>query len=93
MDSVQVDGGAYNVREGNHALNLAAIYGLRAHLGPFFTMTADNRDLTATAGMSFSKTHGPLPRDRSGTAFSTAWSIASSSSSMAGAYSTQAITL
>ncbi len=55
LDSVQVDGGAYNVREGNHALNLAAIYGLRAHLGPFFTLTADNRDLTATAGMSFSK--------------------------------------
>ena len=30
-----------NVREGNHALNLAATYGLRAHLAPFFTLTAE----------------------------------------------------
>jgi len=52
IESVQVDGGAYNVREGNHALNLAAIYGLRSHLTPFFTLTGDYRDLTATAGMS-----------------------------------------
>ena len=52
IESVQVDGGAYNVREGNHALNLAAIYGLRSHLAPFFTFTGDSRDLTATAAMS-----------------------------------------
>jgi hypothetical protein len=52
IESVQVDGGAYNVREGNHALNLAAIYGLRSHLEPFLTLTTDYRDLTATAGMS-----------------------------------------
>ncbi len=52
IESVQVDGGAYNVREGNHALNLAAIYGLRSHLDPFFTLTGDYRDITATAGMS-----------------------------------------
>jgi hypothetical protein len=52
IESVQVDGGAFNVREGNHALNLAAIYGLRAHIAPFFMMTGDSRDLTATAGMS-----------------------------------------
>src|SRR5208337_5308503 len=32
IESVQVDGGAFNVREGNHALNLAAIYGLRTHM-------------------------------------------------------------
>ncbi len=54
IESVQVDGGAYNVREGNHALNLAAIYGLRSHLDPFFTLTGDYRDITATAGMSTS---------------------------------------
>ena len=41
IESVEVDGGAFNVREGNHALNLAAIYGLRSHLAPFFTMTGD----------------------------------------------------
>ncbi len=52
LESVQVDGGAYNVREGNHALNLTATYGLRSHLPPFFMMTGDARDLTATAGMS-----------------------------------------
>lgn len=52
IESVQVDGGAYNVREGNHALNLAAIYGLRSRLDPFLTLTGDYRDLTATAGMS-----------------------------------------
>jgi hypothetical protein len=52
IESVQVDGGAYNVREGNHALNLAATYGLRSHLAPFFALTGDDRDLTATAGMS-----------------------------------------
>jgi hypothetical protein len=52
IESVQMDGGAYNVREGNHALNLAAIYGLRPHLAPFFALTGDDRDLTATAGMS-----------------------------------------
>jgi hypothetical protein len=52
IESVQVDGGAYNVREGNHALNLAAVYGMRSHLAPFLTLTGDSRDLTATAGMS-----------------------------------------
>jgi hypothetical protein len=52
IESVQVDGGAFNVRDGNHALNLAAIYGLRSHLDPFFTLTGDYRDITATAGMS-----------------------------------------
>jgi hypothetical protein len=52
IESVQVDGGAYNVREGNHALNLAAIYGLRSHLDPFLTLIGDDRDITATAGMS-----------------------------------------
>ncbi len=52
IDSVQVDGGAFNVREGNHALNLAAIYGLGSYLNPFVTLTADYRDATLTAGMS-----------------------------------------
>jgi len=52
IESVQVDGGAFNVREGNHALNLAAIYGLRSYLNPSITLTADYRDATLTAGMS-----------------------------------------
>jgi hypothetical protein len=52
IDSVQVDGGAYNVREGNHALNLGTTYGLRTRLEPFLTLTGDRRDLTATGGLS-----------------------------------------
>jgi hypothetical protein len=52
IESVQVDGGAFNVREGNHALNLATTYGLRSYLNPFITLTADYRDATVTAGMS-----------------------------------------
>ena len=52
IENVQVDGGAFNVREGNHALNLAAIYGLRSYLNPFITLTADYRDATVTAGVS-----------------------------------------
>jgi hypothetical protein len=52
IESVQVDGGAFNVREGNHALNLATTYGLRSHLDPFFNLTEDSRDLTGTAGIS-----------------------------------------
>ena len=55
IESVQMDGGAYNVREGNHALNLAATYGLRSHLDPFLTFIGDYRDATVTAGMSPSK--------------------------------------
>jgi hypothetical protein len=52
IESVEVDGGAFNVREGNHALNLATTYSLRSHPDPFFSVTGDQRDLTGTAGMS-----------------------------------------
>ena len=41
IESVQIDGGAFNVREGNHSVNLAATYGLRSHLDPFITVTGD----------------------------------------------------
>ena len=52
LDSVTIDGGAFNVREGNHAVNLAATYGLHAHLDPFLTLTGDYRDIDITAGLS-----------------------------------------
>jgi len=55
IESVQVDGGAFNVREGNHALNLATTYALRSHFDPFFTLTGDDRDITGTSGLSLSK--------------------------------------
>jgi hypothetical protein len=52
LQSVQIDGGAFNVREGNHSLNLAATYGLRSRLDPFITLTGDYRDLDLVAGLS-----------------------------------------
>jgi hypothetical protein len=52
LESVQIDGGAFNVREGNHSVNLAATYGLRSHLDPFLTVTGDQRDLDLAAGLS-----------------------------------------
>jgi hypothetical protein len=45
LESVQVDGGAFNVREGNHSVNLAGTYGLRSQLDPFLTVTGDYRDI------------------------------------------------
>ena len=52
LESVQIDGGAFNVREGNHSVNLAATYGLRSRLDPFLTVTGDYRDIDAVAGFS-----------------------------------------
>src|SRR5271155_5490267 len=52
LESVEVDGGAYNVREGNHSVNLAATYGLRSSLDPFITLTEDYRDIDVVAGLS-----------------------------------------
>jgi hypothetical protein len=52
LESVQVDGGAYNVREGNHSVNLAAIYGMRSRLDPFIAITGDYRDIDVVAGFS-----------------------------------------
>ena len=52
VESVQVDGGAFNVREGNHSQNLSATYGLRPQFESFFTLTGDYRDLDLVAGFS-----------------------------------------
>jgi hypothetical protein len=52
LESVQVDGGAFNVREGNHSVNLAATYGLRSRLDPFITFTGDYRDIDLVVGLS-----------------------------------------
>jgi hypothetical protein len=52
LESVQVDGGAFNVREGNHSVNLAATYGLRSRLDPFITITGDYRDIDVVSGLS-----------------------------------------
>ncbi len=52
LESVQVDGGAFNVQEGNHSVNLAATYGLRSRLDPFITLTGDYRDIDVVAGLN-----------------------------------------
>jgi len=52
LESVEIDGGAFNVREGNHSVNLAATYGLRSGLDPFITLTGDYRDIDVVAGLS-----------------------------------------
>jgi hypothetical protein len=52
LESVQIDGGAFNVREGNHSVNLAATYGLRSRLDPFLMVTGDYRDIDVVAGLS-----------------------------------------
>jgi hypothetical protein len=52
VESLQTDGGAFNVREGNHSQNLAATYGLRSRLDPFVTLTGDYRDLDLVTGWS-----------------------------------------
>jgi hypothetical protein len=52
LGSVTTDGGAFNVLEGNHALNLAATYGVRPQLSRFITLTGDDRDADLTAALA-----------------------------------------
>lgn len=52
LANVQVDGGSFNVLEGNHAVNFAATYGLRTRIDPFLTVTGDYRDIDLVAGLS-----------------------------------------
>lgn len=50
LESVEVDGGAFNVRQGNHSVNLAATYEFREHMDPFVSLTGDSRDVDVVAG-------------------------------------------
>ena len=43
ISGVQVDGGAFNVVEGNHSLNLAAVYTMRPQMESYVEITGDNR--------------------------------------------------
>jgi Carboxypeptidase regulatory-like domain len=52
LGSVETDGGAFNVLEGNHSLNLAATYGLRPLLHRFVMLTGDYRDIDMTVGLA-----------------------------------------
>ncbi len=51
LSDVRVDGGAFNVLEGSHSVNLAATYGIRQQLDPFLTLTGDWRDIDLVAGL------------------------------------------
>jgi hypothetical protein len=53
IESVTTDGGAFNVREGDHSVNLAAQYAFRPSLEPDATLTADYRDADLTAGWNW----------------------------------------
>lgn len=52
IESVQTDGGAFNVREGNNSVNAAMIFGLRERLEPLVRVTADARDVDVIAAWS-----------------------------------------
>jgi hypothetical protein len=52
IESVQTDGGAFNVREGNHAVDLGVTYGFRSRLEPFVMVTTDAHDIDVAAGWS-----------------------------------------
>lgn len=48
----EADGGAFNVREGNHAVNLGVSYGLRGRILPLTQFTADEHDADLVTGWS-----------------------------------------
>ena len=50
VESVRVDGGAFSVLQGNHSVDLAATYALRADRQPFVDLTGDWHDVDLTAG-------------------------------------------
>ena len=89
IESVQVDGGAFNVREGNHALNLATTYS--AALASRSLPHPDRRQPGhhGHGGVeSFTNIRGSRWRAPTAMDSWTGWSTASSSSSMAGRFST-----
>jgi hypothetical protein len=52
IEGVTVDGGAFNVREGNHSIDLAATYVPRRRFNDFVQLTGDYRDFDLMAGWS-----------------------------------------
>lgn len=52
IDAVTIDGGAFNVREGNNAVDLAATYVPKDKLTRFLELTGDYRDADLIAGWS-----------------------------------------
>ena len=52
IEGVTVDGAAFNVREGNHSIDLAATYVPRQRFNDFVQLTGDYRDFDLMAGWS-----------------------------------------
>lgn len=52
IEAVTVDGGAFNVRQGNNSVDLAASYVPREHFNSFVQLTSDYRDADVMAGWS-----------------------------------------
>lgn len=52
IESVETDGAAFNVREGNNSVNAAITFGLRDRIEPFLRLTGDYRDLNLVGGWS-----------------------------------------
>jgi hypothetical protein len=50
IEAVTVDGGAFNVRQGNNSVDLAAIYVPRQRVSSFLQLTGDYRDADLMAG-------------------------------------------
>jgi hypothetical protein len=52
IEGVTVDGGAFNVRQGNNSVDLAATYVPRQRFNDFLQLTSDYRDIDLMAGWS-----------------------------------------
>jgi hypothetical protein len=52
IESVQTDGAAFNVREGNNSVNSSITFGLRDRIEPMIRLTGDYRDLNLVTGWS-----------------------------------------
>ena len=52
IGSVSVDGAAFNVREGNNSIDVAAAYAPRPRFNSFIQLTTDHRDVDVMAGWS-----------------------------------------
>jgi hypothetical protein len=52
VESVQIDGAAFNVREGNNSVNSSLTFGLRDRIEPLIQLAGDYRDLNLVTGWS-----------------------------------------
>lgn len=52
IEAIETDGAAFNVREGNNAVNAAIVFGLKERLEPEIRLTADYRDVNLVGAWS-----------------------------------------